>query len=243
MGRLVPVSRFCLINGDNLHYSEGIKYSDYKEGGVDPSTAISFSSKKPKALWVDSEKRHWRLLTALLSFISIIEFDCHQIRLCLDRAREISKTSLGIWSGGLKISSNAGEQYVSGMGDFVDSSIFLPIEHLGKSWFEQLKSEMISLDQMSKELYSATLNFFKTQKMKGDSKAKAACNLYWQLCERNFKNILLSCNNPHEAKSMRKSIFVSCVNKTYDLFCPKDTARQLDAWAKNSPNPKKYLRN
>ena len=31
------------------------------------------------------------------------------------------------------------------------------------------------------------------------------------------------------------------LQQAYDHFCPKETARQLDAWAKCRPNNSKYL--
>ncbi|HHM04188.1 MAG TPA: type I-E CRISPR-associated protein Cse1/CasA, partial [Gammaproteobacteria bacterium] len=70
MGRLVPLSHFCLLRDDGLHYSEGITHGAYKEGGIDPSVAINLSTKTPKVLWVDTEKRPWRQLTAILSFMA-----------------------------------------------------------------------------------------------------------------------------------------------------------------------------
>jgi CRISPR system Cascade subunit CasA len=242
MGKLVPLAGFCLLTEDKIHYSEGIKYPDYKEGGIDPSIAIDSSGKIPKVLWVDPEKRPWRYLTAFLSLVLKDGFDCYQINLCLSRVREIAINSLGIWSGGLKVSGGkTKKQYVSGNDDFVDSTILLPIGLYDKSWYEQLKFEMKALDELSNHLYTSTLLFFKSQKMDGKKNAKAASHLFWQLCERNFKKLLIACNNPEDARTMRKTIFKSCVNKAYDLFCPKETVRQLDAWAKNRPNPKKYL--
>jgi hypothetical protein len=48
MGRLIPVSRFCLISDNGLHYSEGIAHPDYKSGVVDTSVAVDFTKKVPK---------------------------------------------------------------------------------------------------------------------------------------------------------------------------------------------------
>ncbi|MFZ6847315.1 type I-E CRISPR-associated protein Cse1/CasA [Undibacterium sp. RuRC25W] len=111
MGRLVPLSRFCLLNEHGIHYSEGISDLGYKEGVVDPSITVDRSGKEAKALWTDPEKRPWRQLTALLSFLSSSDnrgADCFQLRLTTNRAIPLVR-SLGIWSGGLRVSSNAGE--------------------------------------------------------------------------------------------------------------------------------------
>ncbi len=112
MGRLLPLCRFCWLNKDGLHYSEGIAHPGYKDGVVDPSMAINNVGKEPKALWVDPGKRPWRELTALLGFFEQGEsqgFQSWQLRSGLERARDVTET-FAIWSGGLRVSNNAGEQ-------------------------------------------------------------------------------------------------------------------------------------
>lgn len=243
MGRLLPLSRFCLLAETGLHYSEGIAHQGYKESMVDPTVSVDYSGKDPKVIWVDPEKRPWRFLTALLGFLAqtgSAGFDCYQLRFALPRAR--SKVGiLGIWSGGLRVSSNAGEQYVSGTDDFVESLIMLPEDIIGTLWFTNLQQEMNELEQLSKIVYSATLNFFKNQNMEGKAQAGLASNLFWQLCERRFQDLVNVCDDFNQAKALRKN-FAGFANQAYDRFCAKDTARQLDAWAKNRPNLGKYLK-
>jgi len=244
MGRLIPLSRFCLLAESGLHYSEGIAHSGYKEGVVDPSVSVDFSGKNAKAIWTDPEKRPWRLLTALLSFFSQIGnkgFDCYQLRLNMGRAIR-QMPSIGIWSGGLRVSSNAGEQYVSGSDDFVESLIYLHSSILGELWFANLQLEMDELDKLSKIVYGATLNYFKSQNMESKEQAAQVGNLFWQLCERQFQALLDACVSAELALSMRP-VFAHFVHKAYDSYCSKDTARQLDAWAKNRPNLSTYLKN
>lgn len=243
MGRLLPLSRFCLLAETGLHYSEGIAHQGYKESMVDPSVSVDYSGKDPKVIWVDPEKRPWRFLTALLGFLAQTGssgFDCYQLRFGLQRARSQVET-LGIWSGGLRVSSNAGEQYVSGSDDFVESVIMLPQDILGTMWFSNLQQEMTELDQLSKIVYSATLNFFKNQNMEGKAQAGLASNLFWQLCERRFQELVNACDDFNQAQALRKN-FAGFANQAYDRFCAHDTARQLDAWAKNRPNLGKYLK-
>jgi CRISPR system Cascade subunit CasA len=244
IGRLVPLSRFCLLAENGLHYSEGIAHSGYKEGVIDPSVSVDFSAKDPKAIWVDPEKRPWRLLTALLSFFSQANnkgFDCYQLRLNMRRAlRQIP--TIGIWSGGLRVSSNAGEQYVSGSDDFVESVIQLESGLLGELWFANLQLEMDELDKLSKIVDGATFNYFKSQNMESKEQAAQAGNLFWQLCERRFQDLLSACNDAEQARTMRP-VFVQFIHKAYNTYCPNDTARQLDAWAKNRPNLSNYLKN
>lgn len=243
MGRLLPLSRFCLLTDEGLHYSEGIGHAGYKEGMIEPSVSCDFSGRDPKVIWVDPERRPWRFLTALLGFLAQSSnqgFDCYQLRFGLRRAR-LNTDELGIWSGGLRVSSNAGEQYVSGSDDFVESQIMLPNEIIGTNWFANLQLEMTELEQLSKIVYSATLNYYKNQNMEGKNQAGQASHLYWQLCERKFQTLVNICDDARQAKNLRKT-FAAFANQAYDHYCARETARQLDAWAKNRPNLGHYLK-
>ncbi|MCR6650491.1 MAG: type I-E CRISPR-associated protein Cse1/CasA [Cellvibrionaceae bacterium] len=246
MGRLIPMCRFCLLAMDGLHYSEGIAHPGYKEGVVDPSMAINNSGKEPKALWVDPEKRPWRELTSLLGFFEQTAtqgFQSWQLRSGINRARDATK-KFSIWSGGLRVSSNAGEQYASGSDDFVESQIELHSDTLGEIWFSQLKMEMESLDALAKNLYGRVLGFFKEQTVDGAKVAPRATHLFWQLCERDFQNLVDHCDQTEDAMKVRRNLrkrFAGYVHQAYDTYCPKDTARQLEAWAKCRPNNSKYL--
>jgi CRISPR system Cascade subunit CasA len=75
-----------------------------------------------------------------------------------------------------------------------------------------------------------------------EDKAKKAQSLFWQLCERRFQELVNACGDYDKAHPMRR-IFADFAHKAYDAYCPKDTARQLDSWAKNRPNLGKYLKN
>lgn len=244
MGRLLPFSRFCLLAENGVHYSEGIVSLGYKEGVVDPSVSVNFSAKDTKVIWADPQKRPWRFLTALLSFFSQTSnkgFDCYQLRLNIKRA--ISRIKfIRIWSGGLRVSSNAGEQYVSGSNDFLESLIQFDNAIFGEIWFSNLQIEMNELDSLSKIVYGSTLNYFKNQNMETKEQAARASNLFWQLCERQFQNLLIACNEAGQAFAVRP-VFARFVHKAYDTYCNNNTARQIDAWAKNRPNLSKYLKN
>lgn len=247
MGRLVPICRFCLLVEDGLHYSEGISHPSYKDGVVDPSVAINNSGEEPKVLWIDPGKRPWRELTALLGFIDQSNthgFQSWQLRAGLDRARDVAEL-FSMWSGGLRVSSNAGEQYVSGSDDFVESQVWLHSRILGKSWFSQLKREMDALDGISRNLYGRIQAYFKEQTVDGSKVAPQGTQLFWQLCERDFQNLVDHCDQTDEDAVARQKLrrrFADYVHQSYDKFCPRETARQLDAWAKCRPDTGKYLK-
>jgi len=243
MGRLIPVSRFCLLTGNGLHYSEGIAHPDYKAGVVDPSVTVDFTKKTPKLVWVDSERKPWRFLTALLSFMEANStgFVCYTLKMGLLRARQ-QTSKIGVWSGGLKVSSNAGEQYCSGADDFVESTVFMESSYLGETWYVRLKQEMAELDQLAKIIYGSTKSFFSDLGIHDAKQAANASNLFWQLAERQFQTLINACDDYDKTKELRLT-FADIARKSYDNQCPKDTARQLDAWAKNRPNLSKYLKN
>lgn len=246
MGRLIPLCRFCLLTEDSMHYSEGIAHAGYREGVHDLSVAVDYSGKDPRAQWTDPEKKPWRELTALLSFIEQADskgFQSWQIRFGLDKARD-TYPLFSIWSSGLKVSSNAGEQYVSGSDDFVESQIWLESAVLGEAWFEQLKQEMGELDTLAKTLYGRVLAYFKAFTVDGKNTAVMATNLFWQLCERDFQSLIYHCGSTEENRKQRQILrhrFASYQHQAYDCFCANQTARQLDAWVKNRPNHYKYL--
>lgn len=244
MGRLVPLARFCLLSEQGLHYSEGICHAGHKDGMADPSMAVDFNAKEPKALWVDPERRPWRQLTALLSFLEQgqqTRFDCVQLREGLGRARR-QLPRFGIWCGGLRVSSNAGEQYVSGADDFVASEVMLESDWLGQWWYEHLSREMKALDLLNKHLYGATIGYFKAFRAEGEKHAKGASVQFWQIAEREFQSLVHACGDEDAASRLRlRKRFAAHAQRTYDDFCPKDSARQLDAWARRKPNLSKYL--
>jgi CRISPR system Cascade subunit CasA len=242
MGRLLPISRFCLFTENGLHYSEGILHPDYKGGGVDPSVSINYGGKVPRVLWADPDKRPWRMLTSMLAFFSRSSgdgFDCPQLRLNMARAVSHTKT-IGVWSGGLRVSNNAGEQYVTGFNDFVESIIWLNCGWLGEIWFANLQQEMEELNNLSKIVYRATMGYFKNQNMDGKGLAARAGGVFWEQCNGHFQALVNACYNTDDAHNMRK-IFARIACVSYDTYCLNDTARQMDSWAKNYPTFKKYL--
>lgn len=243
MGRLVPLCRFALLSNEGIHYSEGIVHPTHKDGGFDLSIAIDFS-KDPKVIWTDPEKRPWRQLTSLLSFFSTEGkrvFDCAQLRIGVLRARK-SIPEFRLWSGGLRVSNNAGEQYVSGRNDFVESEIHLSSDWLGEIWFAHLKAEMEKLEKMAKVIYGSTLRYFEHQMAGGKNQAAMAANLFWQFSEHKFQDLVNACGDETGKKAMAmRRLFVDYANKAYNSLCSRETARQIEAWSANRPNLGRFL--
>lgn len=235
MGRLIPLSRFMLIKQDGIHYSEGILHKSYLEGVVDPSVAVNFNSKKTTVLWADTEKRPWRQLPALLSFMqqSTGSFKCMQLGMTMRRLRHFPLITL--WSGGMRVRSNAGEQYLSGTDDFVESEIQLSGAIFGESsvFIETLNQEMEAMDGVSKSLWGRINSYHKDLKVDGKEIANKGTGDYWQLCERLFQELVDTCSTaPDQAKEYRNK-YLQFAFIVYDKYCPNQSARQMEAWAAN----------
>lgn len=246
MGRLLPLGRFCLLTGSGVHFSEGIVHAGYKEGMTDLSTAINYTGKEPKALWTNPDKRPWRQLTALLGFLEQGKsqgFESSRLRMGLARASS-NQPRFAIWSGGLRVSSNAGEQYVAGSDDFVESQLWLGQAILDSTVFSQFRLEMDELNQLAKTLYGRVMGYFKSLTCDGSKRAAQASHTFWQLCEMDAQELIDNCMQTDAAIQRREQLrrqFVRNAQHSYDQFCPKETARQLGCWAKNRPHYGKYL--
>jgi CRISPR system Cascade subunit CasA len=244
MGRLVPLSRFCLLSDSGLHYSDGITHLSHREGGKDPSVAINYSSQNNEALYADPSKRPWRWLSSMLGFLSTTNkslWDCPQLSQGLTRVRESNPPTIGIWSAGLKSRNTSGEQKVSGTDDFVESKIELQSNWLDKCWFNQLESQMAWLEELSGQLKKSVRFYFKEQKADGTMQANKAESLYWQFCEKKFHDLVEACYRPgSEDLDALRQTYVNYARSAFDNTCPADTARQLDAWSKHRFNVDKF---
>ena len=241
MGRLVPLCRFVLLAENGLHYSEGIAHPNYKEGVVDPSVAVSFANKRPKVLWTDPEKRPWRELTALLSFIEDRQtkgYEILQLQTSLARVRQSTEV-FGLWSGGLKVTNKAGEQYPAGNDDFVDSIVWLDSDALGENWFACLKEEMQKLNKVQQTLYTCIKKYYQAQCYNGTSLAQKATQLFWQQCENDFQQLVNICEPGEENQAARNQLrlrFYGYASQLYHQYCPSNTARRMSLWAEYLPS-------
>ncbi|WGL94867.1 hypothetical protein [Arsenophonus nasoniae] len=139
------------------------------------------------------------------------------------------------------IVDNAGEQYVSGLDDMVESLCWLEPSILGEIWFERFKSEMNELDKLAKMLYGCVISYCKALSIESSNYAARATHLFWQLCERQAQALLDDCDKPDICHQLRRQ-FASYCEQVFDQICLHQTARQLNAWAKAKPNLAIYLK-
>ena len=70
---------------------------------------------------------------------------------------------------------------------------------------------------------------------------KKAVELFWQLCERRFPELVDACGEPDKLPAIHEAINLLAL-QSYDAYCPKETARQIDAWAECQKDLKKFIR-
>lgn len=250
---LVALSRFVLLSGEGVYYMDGLNYPSTKDGWFEPSLILNRTGKEIKTKYVDPERRPWRELVGLLSFIAADTssgFESLGLKISIERARD-NLPLIAVWSGGLKVTGNSGDQSVKQSDDFVESVIWIDSENLGTSWFSQLKQEMDTLEQLAKNLYGCVINYMNkqsidtsTQSSKGRLIAAQTTQLFWQLCERDFQTLVDNCEPSEETNQERHKLRRKLSNyqqQAYDFYCPKATARQLDSWVQHRPNNFKYL--
>jgi CRISPR system Cascade subunit CasA len=99
---------------------------------------------------------------------------------------------------------------------------------------------MSAIEQLSKAIYASTRGYFEEQKMDGGMIASQASGLFWHFCEARFQSLVNACYTTYDLLATRK-LLASDAMKAFEFYCPKHTARQLEAWAKCKPNLFNYL--
>ncbi|MDZ7854508.1 MAG: type I-E CRISPR-associated protein Cse1/CasA [Halomonas sp.] len=245
---LVALSRFVLLQEGGIHYMDGISYPGVKDGWYEPSLLLDQSGKDIKVKYVNLDRKPWRELPAFLDFLSLSRssgFESLGLQQGVSRMRDLGEP-LCIWTGGLKVSVNAGDQSVKQADDFLESRVWLEGRDLGSGWLDNLKREMDGLEQLSKMLYACVRDYYRDLKATPDMAAAQAANaghLYWQLCERDFSALTAHCASEADAvarRALRRRFFGHVAN-CFDQCAPRETARQLEAWARRQPQPGAYL--
>ena len=241
MSTLISMSRFVLLKDDGIIYVEGIQYPSHKNGWNEPFITMDNTG---KVLWLDPSKRPWRNLTALLSSTfqsNTSTFDCPQISFHLGRARS-QLDHIGIYSGGLKVRGNAGDQSVKQDDDYLESRVILNSKDMGYSWYSALESEMSHIDKIANSLWHSVTKYYSLQGNKKSKHSDKAKFQFWLECENIFQNLIDSIEDSEKNLAIHKQI-VSIAMNIYDDYCYKSTAKQIESWAIAIPKLGWYLKN
>lgn len=241
LGTLFPIDKFSYLEGEKLQMTQGIKYLTPAEGQWDPGITFYGPINGRKALWCNPEQTPWRQIPSLLEYIKSFNSPAFVVK-GFDKLRNAPQiTSFGLWVGGIAVNNQAGEQYVSGDKDYVDSSFLIP-----KSWKrEEAHNIFINFMEIIKAysdaLQKAVNDYFRSLKDNRDKKGGIATRLFWEKMEPLAQSIIslsgeLS-ENPDqkrfdEEKRKWRQIALSC----YDEFCPHETPRQMRAYTQNIPD-------
>jgi CRISPR system Cascade subunit CasA len=236
MGCLIAMSRFVLLEEDGIYYAEGIQYPSHKEGWQEPTMCID--SNRGKLLWADPGKKPWRELTALLSFLGSNpqnNYICPQLQCALHKTRN-KKMKIGIWSGGLKVRANSGDQSVKQDDNFVYSETYLFSSDLELK-YGYLEKEMKRLERYNKFLRGRVFGYCSSVGYDSKIYMDKASELFWQLCERKFQPLVYAATgeNKEEIKALKKCFF-QFVRKAYETCFPKSTMKQPQYWVKYHPD-------
>lgn len=246
MGRLVPMARFCLLEDGGVRSVEGIQHPDYLQGGmVDPSVAGDRTLKKPRMIWADPQKRPWRMLPSLLSFLhhgQTSSTRCLQLLWCVPRLAETPLEKIAVWSGGIRLRSNAGEQYLSGSDDVVASELELPKACLGAGeenrWFASFRIGMEELEVLGRTVSASVAAYYRAEKAENaGERADRASLEFWQMAERHCQDLVTACGAEDDGSARDRIVRAlrGCALECYARACPRETARQLQLWALHCP--------
>jgi CRISPR system Cascade subunit CasA len=239
-GQLVPLSRFCRLVKDKIFTDNGIEFIPIGDGGFNPS--LTRNSEK-KFIKVNPAKRPWRSLSSILNIFSD-ECSC-QLKMVFGRLNKFPDlTDFEIWSGGLSISNTSGEQSFKADNDYVESSFILFDNCLKETWFRNFKKELDNLENLATNLIKKSISsYFKNlNSQDGNSLAQNALNSFWGFCESQLKDLVDACDPGQNDLQKIRQKFADYAIHVYDLTCPKETSRQLLAWAKCRPNINRYLK-
>lgn len=253
IGRLVSMCRFCLYDSETLLVTEGIRPLTVKEKVFDPSVTTFVTKKEELSLiYCDPEYRPWRQLTSLLSFMDEKRREgCRQLALPSKRVFKEGR-AVKVWTGGLRITFQSGEQYAAGKDDYVESEFTIPPEFYASLAYGALCREMEVLDGINKVLYASVREYYEKQKVQmpkkssSPSRPRAATREFWLKCER-YADELTDCVCSESEESQQRIAelrvkFTSFAREIFDRTCQQTTARQIAAWAEARPHLSKFLR-
>lgn len=237
MGSLVPLSRFCLLKENGLHYTEGIVYPNFKEGMI-PS--LTYSIDRKKVLWTDPLRSPSHHLPQLLSFWSDKKFSCLYLEKGLERLLE-REYSFFIWHGGLSCQIKTGSNFLSGMDDYVESQTAFISARALKESLPILEERINALRKIGQTTYTS-IDIYYNELSSSEAKqhAKKASDEFYEMADKELNHIIQYCQIQDSSLRNKKlsSLFreiVGYAQKVYDQNCPHIAARQLEIWARRRP--------
>ena len=241
LGRLVPLTRSILLANDGVYYRRGIDYPGPDNGIFEPTMTIVTNEKKGThyALTVNPVRKPWRDLSASLCTAVGRKkrgYSCPVINLCLRRAIE-RFGNIDVVAGGIKVSFNSGEAFVSGEDDFVLSRIPLRREDMQETEFDVFEDMVKKLSDIVGKLKSAIRGYARDLTMKKESKSleNMAEHRFWDRMDRMVKDIVMASFGTEKDRDRLYFRVLKIADEIYSDVCPHASAREFLAWVKNKP--------
>lgn len=231
----LAMSRAVLLTDKGIRYCEGITYTG---NWYEPFIT---KNDKDRIELVDTLKRPWRNLPALLEEAMAAnpsKSKCYAISSHLRKAKTLNK-QFGIWSGGLRVRGNSGDQSIKQDDDFVESSTFFEPNQLGEEYYQRYRSIVEEADFCGKVLYSSIRSYYTDLGFeKKNDLAKNSMNIYWNAMNQLSQEMATASDTDEATKALMRHIF-HIILSIYDQECQKNNGRQLIVWNKNRPLPGK----
>ena len=250
IGRLIPLSRFCRLDGQYMHFTEGVTIPNISVSAfADLSIPVSIKQKsgktEAKGLLAKREKQPWRQLDAILGFCEQEKsFKCKQLSFCLGR-EGCEGPRVGIWCVGIQLTSQAGEQYLSGKDGYIESSILLDKNVKESLFFANYKSEIERLEKLSKVLSMSVKRYFVDlgSKVSGEDYSRSCVSIFWKESGLLASKLINVCQEKDIEKifELRKE-FAEIALSCFEKVCSSGNSRQILAFAKNRPKVGWYLK-
>ena len=239
-GQLVPLDKFLFLSGDGIIKTSGITYPGHKEGLIDPALTITTEGKNIRAAWARTEERPWRQLPALLAFLkSSSHAQPYFLSMGMEKLRRLHPERCAVWVGGVAVSSNSGEQYLSGTNDYVESVFLFATDYIRGASYQLFSRMMEDLEKMAKRLYASVVGYYTKVPGKDNAanQATRAKSVFWERMEPHAQEILelAFAEENREAIREARNVWFARLCQVYDEFCPRDTPRQMTAWVEAHP--------
>jgi len=239
LGELFPIDKFLLLQGDGMLRTVGIRYPGHKDGLMDPSLTIFNDGKNIKAVWSRTDEHPWRELTSLLAFLRMDGTrQPFFLSMGLEKMRMSPPEHISIWTGGMAVKSNSGEQYLSGMNDYVESEFSFDPAYLGTQPYARFARMMQNLELQAKQLYACIKGYYaKMNSDAGADNAAQAVSRWWELLETRAQKMLnLAFSGAEEDElSQEEAHCFGILCRLYDESCPHETPRQMTAYVESNP--------
>ena len=252
-GRLLPLSRFCLLEETGMfNMTTGIAYPPITSGVADPSVSLkALKGGVYSALRAQTGEQPWRQIESILAFDGKYGKEgCWLMNEARNRGSEDDGTAcVGVWCVGLQISDKAGEQYFSAQDGFVEQKFMLHSGWEAGGFLARYVDGMKKVSDLSKILYSCVASYF--DELTGNSsdkggktsdaakkRAAAAVESFWRLADTKGSEFVNQCSIGECSNLIR--IFAGYVETLYFQACTAEGARQLLTWAKQRPNLSKF---